>query len=76
MLFKQNPSNSKMLLVDKMVLLGSCVSCSSQTLITSNADATGMDVKSNVTSNEVMHYPSSNLMFLISSADSLLLFTW
>ena len=46
------------------------------TLITSNADATGIDVKSAVTSNDVIHSPSSNLMFLISSAKSFLLFTW
>ena len=75
MLFKQNSSNSRMLLVDRMVLFGNSVSCCSLTLKTFIADATGMEVKSDVTSNEVMHSPYSNLVFLISSANSLL-FTW
>ena len=76
MLFKQNPSNSKMLLVDSMVLFGSSVPCSNLTLMTSNADATGIHMNSAVTSNDVIQSPSSYFMFLISSAKSLLLFTW
>ena len=76
MLFRQNSSNSRMLLVDKVVLFGSSVFCSSLPLITSIAAATGMEVKSDVTSNNVMHSPSSNLVFLIFSANSLLLLTW
>ena len=67
MFFRQN---SRMLSVDKVVLFGSSVSCSSLPLITSNAAATAMEVKSAVTSNEVIHSPSSNLVFLISSANS------
>ena len=50
-LFKQNPSKCKMLLVAKMVVFGRSVSCSNLALITSNADATEIDVKSEVTSN-------------------------
>ena len=57
MLFRHNPSTSMMLLADKMVLFGSSVSCSNLSLITSSADATGIDVKSAVTSNEVIHFP-------------------
>ena len=63
MLFRQNPSSSVMLLADKVVLFGSSVSYSNLTLITSNADATGIDVKSVVTSNEVIYSTSSNLVF-------------
>ena len=40
-----------MLRADKVVLFGSSVSCSNLTLMTSNADANGIDVKSAVTSN-------------------------
>ena len=69
----RTPATSRMLLVDKIVLFGNFVSCSSLTLITSIADPTGMEVKSDVTSNEVIHSSSSNLVFLISSANSLLL---
>ena len=72
----RTPETLKMLLADKMVLPGISVSCSNLTLITSNADATGIDVNSDVTSNEVIHSPSSNLVFLISFANSLLWFTW
>ena len=54
-LCRQNPSSSMMLLANKVVLFGSSVSCSSLTLMTSNADATGIDVKKDVTSNEVIH---------------------
>ena len=46
-----------MLLVDKIALFGGSVSCSNLTLVTSNADATGIDLKSAVTSNEVIHSP-------------------
>ena len=74
--FRQKSSNSRMLSVDKVVLFGCSVSCSSLPLITSNAAATGMEVRGAVTSNEVIHSPSSNLVFLISLANSLLLVTW
>ena len=46
-----------MLLADKMVLFGSSVSCSNLSLIISNADATGIAVKTAVTSNEEKHFP-------------------
>ena len=62
-----------MLLADRVVPFGGSVSCSNLALMTSNADATGIDVKSAVTANEVIHSPSSNLVFLTLSANSLLL---
>ena len=52
------------------------VLCPVPVSITSIAAAIGIKVKSDVTSNEVIHSPSSNLVFLISSANSLLLLTW
>ena len=75
-LFRQNPSSSMMLLADKMVLFGSYAYCSNLSLMTFSADATGIDVKSAVTSHEVIHSPSSILVFLISSVNTLLLLTW
>ena len=71
MLFRQNSSNSRMLLVDKVVLFGSTVSCSSLPLITSIAAVTGMEVKTAVTSNEVIYFPSSNLVFFYFPQQSL-----
>ena len=52
------------------------VSCSTFFLVTSNADFTGMEVKRAATSYEMMHSPSSSMVFLMSSANSLELFTW
>ena len=75
-LFRQNPSCSVLLLADKMVPFGSSVSSFSLFLMISNADATGIDVNSTVTSNEEIHYPSFILVLLISSVNSLLLLTW
>ena len=76
MLSRQNPNSPMMLLADKMVLFGSSVSCSHPALMISNANANGIDVKSAVISNEVIHSPSSILVLLISSANSILLLTW
>ena len=75
-LFRQKPISYMMLMANKIALFGNYVSCSNLTLITSNADATGIDVKSAVTSNEVIHSPYCILVFLILSAHSLLLLTW
>ena len=57
-------------------LFGRSLSCSSLFLMISYADDTGTDVNKVVTSYDVMHSPSSNLVFLISSANSFVLFTW
>ena len=40
------------------------------------ADATEIDVNKEDTSQEVMHSPSPSLVFFISFANSLVLFTW
>ena len=40
------------------------------------ADVYGIDVNKEDTSYEVMHSPSSGLIFFISSTNSLELFTW
>ena len=52
------------------------MSCSSLFLIMSTAHSTGTDVNKAVTSCEVIHYPSSSVMFLICSTNSLVLLTW
>ena len=65
-----------MLLADEMVQFGNSVSCSDLSLVTSSANVTEIDVMSTVTSNKVKHSPSSILVFLISSANSLLFLTW
>ena len=62
--------------MDMVVLWWSSVSCSNFFLVTSIVDFTGMDVKRAATSYEMMHSPSSSLIFLMSSANSLELFIW
>ena len=42
----------------------------------SSADGIGMEVNKALTSYDVIHSPSSCFMFLISSVNSLELFTW
>ena len=50
---------------DMVVLLRSSVFCCSLFLMISTADVTGIDVSKRDTSKEVMHSPSSSLMFFI-----------
>ena len=65
-----------LLLADIVVLLGSSVSCSSLFFNISNADVTGIDVNKGDALQEVMHSPSSSLVFFMSSTNSLELFRW
>ena len=62
--------------MDIGVVWWSSVSYSSFSLMTSNADFTGIEVKKAETSYEMMHSPSCSLIFLMSSANSLELLTW
>ena len=64
-----------MVLAGMMVLLECSASCSNFFLVMSNADGTGIEVNNAVTSYDVMHSPSSNLIFFISSANCLELLT-
>ena len=72
MLSKQNPNSSVMLLAVKMDLFGRSVSRSSLFLIISKADGTGSDVNNVVITSDVIHSPSSSLVFLISNSFVLL----
>ena len=59
-----------------LVLLWRSASCCNLLLMMSSADGIGTEVNNALTSYDVIQSPSSSFIFLISSMNSLELFTW
>ena len=76
MFSRQNSNNVMLCCIDIDVLLQSSMSCSNLFLMIVMAGSTGTDVNNAFTSQDIIHSPSSGVMFLSCSTKSCLFLMW